>query len=98
MGLEIDLAEHALGISASRSAWLIGWIDEAVGRGSVRVKDLRAVLGRLSSAAGPLERIKPFLACAYAWVAIVPDMAFLAPPPAVLLTLAWIAKRLKSGG
>ena len=67
VGLELDLSTHALGIADSRACWLIKWINDMVLRGAVRVKDLRAVLGRLSFAAGPLERIKPFF-----WHALMP--------------------------
>ena len=98
IGLEIELLTHSLGITQSRADWLVNWISDVASRGTVRVRDLGAVLGRLSFAAGPLERLRPFLACAYAWVAVVPDSAFLEPPPAVLLCLKWIAKKLKEGG
>ena len=61
------------------------------------VRDLGGVLGRLSFAAGPLERIRPFLSCLYSWVSVVPASSFLTPPPAVLLCLRWIARKLDHG-
>ena len=80
VGLEINLAEHSLGISQERADWLIAWIDGAMNKGSVLVREFGGVLGRLTYAADPLERLRPFLSCIYAWVAVVPDSAFLEPP------------------
>ena len=62
------------------------------------MRDLGGVLGRLTYAAGPLERLHHFLSCVYAWVAVVPGGAYLKPPPAVELCLRWVSKKLKQGG
>ena len=98
VGIELQLQDHAVGISIARARWLIDWIKQTDVSGVVLVRDLVAVLGRLAFAAGPLERIRPFLACIYSWVAVVPPGACLKPPPAVQLCLGWIAEKLSKPG
>ena len=98
VGLELDLVSHAIGTSQSRADWLIRWIGDAKKNGSVLVRDLVAVLGRLGFAAGALERIRPFLSCIYSWVSVVPPGACLRPPPAVSLCLDWISLKLQRPG
>ena len=98
VGYFIDLRTHSLGISMDRARWLVDWIDAALANGIILVRDLVAVVGRLSFSAGPLERLRPFLAPIYSWVAVVPAGACLPPPVPVKLALIWIAHKLRSGG
>ena len=98
VGYCLDLERHMLGITQKRADWLAAWADAVVQRKGVLVRDLVAVLGRMSFAAGPLERIRPSLSSLYAWSAVVPGGAYLSPPPAVLLCLRWVARRLRSEG
>ena len=98
VGMEICLVDHSLGLSEARAAWLVNWIGEALRTKGVYIRDLVSVLGRLSFAAGPLERIRPFLAPLFAWTSVVPGHAFLAPSPDVSLCLSWTLRRLSRGG
>lgn len=98
IGLEVNLEQHALGLSAARAEWLQRWIDGVLERNGVLMGELASVLGRLSFAAGPLERIRPFLSSLFAWVAVTPSDAYLAPNPEVRLCLKWIAAKLSRGG
>ena len=98
VGLQINLTNHSLGISEKRASWLLRWTERVIQERSVKVSDLTAVLGRLSYAAGPLERIRPFLSTLYAWAAAVPDTATLPLPEACLLVLHWIQAKLNNGG
>ena len=98
IGYHIDLNTHALGISEDRARWLTDWIDTALAAGTVLVRDLVAVVGRLAFTAGPLERIRPFMAPIYSWIAVVPSSACLPPPVMVKLALKWVSLRLKRGG
>ena len=84
MGLEIDLTGYRLGLSLSGAQWLCDWIDGVIERDAVLIRDLASVLGRLAFAAGPLERIRPFLSPMFAWTAVAPGGAYLQPPPEAL--------------
>ena len=97
IGYAIDLETHSLGISEDRARWLVSWIDKALAAKAVLVRDLVSVIGRLSFTAGPLERLRPFLAPLYAWVSVVPESAFLPPPVLVQLCLRWVSVKLKTG-
>ena len=97
IGLDINLDKHALGLSESRADWLRRWIDGVLERDGVVINELASALGRLSFAAGPLERIRPFLSSLFAWVAVAPGNAYLAPNPEVKLCLKWISWKLGAG-
>ena len=96
--MEIDLTGYRLGITLGRAQWLKDWLSGVLERQGVLVRDLAAVLGRLSFAAGPLERIRPFLSPIYAWTSVAPGSAYMVPPPDVLLCLRWLRNRLERGG
>ena len=59
VGNEINLKDHALGISVARATWLRNWVGNVLAEGSVEVKDPVAVLGRFCFAMGPLEHLRP---------------------------------------
>ena len=88
---------HSLGITEDRARWLVSWIDRALAAKAVLVRDLVSVIGRLSFTAGPLERLRPFLAPLYAWISVVPESAFLPPPVLVQLCLRWVSVKLNTG-
>ena len=85
------------GVSEDRAAWLRTWIGNALSSNGILVRDLVAVVGRLSFVVAALERLELFLAHIYAWIAAVPHGAFLPPPVAVRLCLRWIALKLAAG-
>ena len=97
VGYWLDYARFQLGISESRSAWLIRWGDRVVSDGLVQMRDFAEGLGRLGFTAGVLEFYKPFLAPLYSWSAAAPRDAVLKVPPMVRLTLSWIVSELKTG-
>ena len=59
IGYWCDYGRFCFGISEARAKWLIDWIDRALAADGVLLRDFAAVLGRLSFAAGPLERVRP---------------------------------------
>ena len=81
-----------MGVSQKRADWLQAWATKVIEAKRVNVKDMVAVLGRLSFAAGPLERLRPFLSTLYAWTAAVPEDATLPLPDAVIMVLNWLVK------
>ena len=97
VGYWLDYSRFHLGISESRSAWLIRWGDRVVNEGLVQMRDFAEGLGRLGFTAGVLEYYKPFLAPLYSWSAAAPRDAVLKVPPMVRLTLSWIVSELKTG-
>ena len=50
VGYNVDLRTRSVGISAKRARWLHDWCQKTLQEGSVKINDLRAVLGRMSFA------------------------------------------------
>ena len=97
VGYALDYSRFQAGISESRAQWLETWLHATLKEDGILVSDLVSVLGRLGFAAGPLERVRPFLSLLYSWVAAVPSNAKLKPPEGVRLVLEWLRLRFARG-
>ena len=71
IGYWIDLHSYRFGISEKRAKWLADWMEECLKSLRVDLRDLQAVLGRLSFAMGPIEHLRPFVSPIYIWSASV---------------------------
>ena len=98
IGYEVNFTEHAVGISASRAAWLRDWVAKVLAEGRVEIKDLIAVLGRFCFAMGPLEFLRPFLAPIFAWSAAIKHSGKLVVPWSVSFLLRFLADELGGAG
>ena len=95
IGLEVSLAEHRLGISERRAAWMEGWYSKVLDTRSVLVRDMRDALGRMAFVYGALAADRPFLGPLYAYVAVTNLSAVHQPPLFVMLIIKWLRKRLR---
>jgi len=82
------------GLSPKRAAWIDTWAKGALREEVVSVRQLKGFLGRLGFAAELLRHLKPFLAPLYAWTATCSDSGVRALPPAIRLTLSWLAAKV----
>lgn len=69
VGYSIDLGLRAVGVSEKRARWLREWCGKTLRAGTVKIADMRAVLGRMSFAFTAIEHLRPFLGPMYKWVA-----------------------------
>ena len=97
LGYWVDYGRFQLGISESRTQWLIKWGKKILSDKLVLVAAMTEGLGRLSFTSGVLEFYKPFLAPMFAWCAAAPQGAVLPVPPLILFTLDWIVNQLSTG-
>ncbi|CAE7745050.1 SWP2 [Symbiodinium sp. CCMP2592] len=98
VGFSLNLRIGALGLSESRAAWAINWLESTAMQGLVRVADMRAALGRLSFALSALGHSRPFLGPMYAWVAVLHNCRRYQVPKAIVLIMQYLAKALKGLG
>eukprot|EP00435_Cladocopium_sp_Y103_P010320 s1590_g2.t1 len=98
VGFTIDLESCALGLSVGRATWAVNWLRGCVDRGSLRVADMSAVLGRLSFGLTALDHVRPFLGPIYAWVAALEHTRTYKLPKAVRLIMLFLAKALEGSG
>lgn len=99
IGLYTNYAEYSYGLSESRSAWLVQWMEGIVKAKQVTPREFSAGLGRMafSSLALPWER--PFLGPLYKWSCAVMDTkGEVLIPWAVAIILEWLVRRLREGG
>eukprot|EP00974_Lingulodinium_polyedra_P111041 10740341-Lingulodinium_polyedra.AAC.1 len=47
VGYGLDVARHRLGLAQGRAQWLVSWLQQRVGLGSVVARDLQEGPGRL---------------------------------------------------
>ena len=100
VGFAFSHKDYSIGISLSRAAWLITWIQGVLKTGQVDIDEFGAALGRLNFAALALIYEKPFLGVLYFWnSAIVTTTVKTARLPwAVRMVLFWLARRLQEDG
>ncbi|CAE7588864.1 unnamed protein product [Symbiodinium sp. CCMP2592] len=99
VGFALNIRIAALGLSASRAAWAINWLESIAAQGHVRVGDMRAALGRMSFALSALGHLRPFLGPIYAWVAVLDNTTRRYQlSKAIILVLLFLAKALKGQG
>ena len=93
IGYEENIKEFRLGLSLARMTWMTTWIRRTLQSGKVLVADLRSAVGRMGFAAEVLEAERPFLGPLHAWMAVVPDGAYLDLPVMARLILSWLVRR-----
>ena len=95
VGYYLDVGRFEIGISESRAAWCVHWLEDKAREKAVRLGELREGLGRLQFVAGPLEHLRPFLGPLYAWASGGPRYAKPKLPIMILLILKFLAEELK---
>ena len=71
IGFAVDLNTLALGISESRAAWAVEWLERLARDGCADMDEFRAATGRLAFVAGALEYERPFLAPLFTFSSLV---------------------------
>ena len=94
VGLEVDLRSWALGISASRAAWLVGWYNKVLDSNLVLMRELREALGRMVFVYGAIKADKAFLAPLFAFLSTRPLGACVEIPLYVRMVIIWLRDRL----
>ncbi len=94
IGYELMLREFQLGITAERAAWAVGWLRRVVRDRRVLMEDLRSALGKLSFVCGVLEYERPFLAPAFAYLALHRDHSVCTLPLYLSCVFDHIAERI----
>ena len=95
IGYFMDLGRFELGISASRAAWVIRWLDERVLERKACLGELREGLGRLQFAAGPLEHLRPLLGPLYAGACCGPRHARPLLPPMIMIIMTFLSGEIR---
>ena len=104
-GLDVDYIGYHLsysiwsaGISESRAAWIISWIDKAAESSWVVVgRSVIELTGRLTFVSRILTWLKPFLAPLHAWCSVLARGTACRMPPLVHLSLVFLRSRLREG-
>ena len=94
IGMEINVKEYTLGMSARRAAWLSTWLQKTSAAGQVSAGELSQALGRLQFAYGVLVFDRPFLAALYAVSAGRAPQEIIELPPYALAAMAWLRERI----
>jgi hypothetical protein len=97
LGYWIDYGRFRVGISESRTRWVLQWAREIADENLVLVRKVAQGLGRLCFASGVLSWIKPFLAPLFAWTSAAPQGATLPLPKMCRMVLLWVAEHLGAG-
>ena len=94
LGLEVNLSEWRLGLSARRAAWVDSWMDETINKQHVTISELRQAVGRLQFAYSVIVWDRPFLAAFYAVISLHPPDAIVKLPAFLTTVLSWLRERL----
>ena len=97
IGFALCVPSRTIGISPSRSDWIVNWIRKVRADGMVRIADLRSVLGRLSFAFSVIPLLRPFLGPIYAWTSATQALHTLRLPKAIELILSFLQACLEQG-
>ena len=95
VGYRLLLKEHSLGVSESRAAWLVSWMEKSAAEAVVHVGRFGEALGRAAFAFGALEYDRPFLAPLYTFVALHRRDAVRPLPLFAKVTLLYLARRVR---
>lgn len=98
IGLFTNYKTYAMGLSPSRTKWLVDWIDKVKAGNNVTLAEVERGIGRINFAVTALVYEKPFLGILYMWLGAIRKAhrrAYTAPW-AVRIVLAWIKRRLLS--
>ena len=97
IGFALCVPSRTIGISLSRSDWIVNWIRKVRADGMVRISDLKSVLGRLSFAFSVIPLLRPFLGPIYAWTSATQALHTLRLPKAIELILSFLQTCLEQG-
>ena len=97
IGFSVFAFGRTIGISQSRTDWIVGWIRKTRSDGMVRIADMQSVLGRLSFAFTVLPMLRPFLGPLYAWTSAVSQCHTLRLPKAIDLILVFLEALMLKG-
>ena len=100
IGYHINYREYAVGISATRSAWVVAWITRLLQDRKVQTTEMRCGLGRLSFTVIALHYEKPLLGPIYVWVSTIvrAGLQWAEIPLAILTIFQWLKTRLETHG
>ena len=70
IGLEINLRDWTLGVSASRAGWMEKWFVDTIEAKAIDTGELSEALGRLVFVYGALQYDRPFLAPLFTLVSL----------------------------
>jgi hypothetical protein len=96
IGYRLCFENHLVVLSERRASWLVEWLRRKASEGSVLMRELREVLGRLSFASGPLRWIRPYLGPLYAWCAVCPMGSYHQIPEMLRLIFTWLATAIEA--
>ena len=83
-----------LGLTQSRTDWMVGWIEKHL-LVPVVIGDFRTFIHRLGYAFTVAPHDRPFLGPLHAWIAVHNDSTCIALPAMVKLILKWFSARLQ---
>ena len=98
VGFWLDYEHFLVGLSPSRTEWLVNWMEGILKQGAVLVQSLYEGLGRLAFGVAAQGELRPFLGPLYAWCASVPRASYLPLPVLVQVVLRFLAGRLRVAG
>jgi len=94
IGLEVNLREWSLGLSARRTAWLTNWISKTLDAEDVSISELTQAVGRFQFAFAVLVWDRPFLAPLYSVIGAFSPNSRAVLPEFARASLRWIHDRL----
>jgi hypothetical protein len=96
IGLFTNYKTYAMGLSPSRTRWLVDWIDKIKKGTAVSLSDVERGIGRVNFAVTALVYEKPFLGILYIWLGAIrkESRKHFTAPWAVRIVLTWVKKRL----
>ena len=98
IGYHLSYSTWSAGISESRAAWIISWIDKAAESSWVVVgRSVIELTGRLTFVARILTWLKPFLAPLHAWCSVLARGTACKMPALVHLSLLFLRAQLREG-
>ena len=98
IGYHLSYSTWSAGISESRAAWIISWIDKAAESSWVVVgRSVIELTGRLTVVARIFTWLKPFLAPLHAWCSVLARGAACKMPALVHLSLLFSRAQLREG-
>ena len=98
IGYHLSYSTWSAGISESRAAWILSWIDKAADSSWVVVgRSVIELTGRLTFVARILTWLKPFLAPLHAWCSVLARGTACKMPALVHLSLLFLRAQLREG-
>jgi len=98
IGYWCDFGRFRLGLNERRTDWTLRWLEQLGTRPAVLVQEVQEALGRFTFAVAVAEELKPFLGPFFAWVASVPNGAYLEVPILLRIVARFLASSIRTGG